>query len=207
MFLPSRARRRGFSITEIALAFGVASLVLGGVWVAASTVNRDQQIQKTNNEIMSIVQNVREYYGPRGALLPGSDGGDITNTLADLGLVPSEMVVKNDGKASFVNHSLAASSSGSLHLRAMNASGNVLRMQVQGLSTDKCIKFIMSVPVLTPEYKIVRIGTSGHYATVDTANISNPGTDLPLSNETATSWCRGSNASSNEVDIDFKVRG
>ena len=57
---------RGFSLTELAIVLGVIGLVLGGIWVAASSVHRNNQLQKANQEISLILAGYRSTYAMRG---------------------------------------------------------------------------------------------------------------------------------------------
>lgn len=58
-------RRRGFTLTEIAIVLALIGLILGGVWTAASNVMRAQTVAKAAQENFQILTNFRKLYAQR----------------------------------------------------------------------------------------------------------------------------------------------
>src|ERR1700740_210314 len=56
------ARKRGFTLTEIAIVLGIIGLILGAIWVAAAAVYNNMRTSKATTEILTAVQNVRALY-------------------------------------------------------------------------------------------------------------------------------------------------
>jgi prepilin-type N-terminal cleavage/methylation domain-containing protein len=85
--------RRGFTLTEIAIVLGVIGLILGAIWVAASSAYRNLKITNAPKQIMIIVQNVRSLYASQ----PGFAASDIdtymTGPMISAGVFPSDLVV------------------------------------------------------------------------------------------------------------------
>ena len=87
-----RARKRGFTLTEIAIVLGVIGTILGAIWSAASHVSNNQEANKANTQILGIVQSIRSLYGPK-PYFPGAET-DATPQLMNTGAVfGSDMIV------------------------------------------------------------------------------------------------------------------
>lgn len=54
--------KRGFNLIEIAIVLAVIGLVIGGIYVAASSVTDNQRKQKAQAQLLTIVQNMRSAY-------------------------------------------------------------------------------------------------------------------------------------------------
>jgi len=65
---PSSAskRRRGFTLTEIAIVLGIIGLILGAIWVAAASVYGNMRISTANTELLQVAQAVRSLYATSG---------------------------------------------------------------------------------------------------------------------------------------------
>jgi prepilin-type N-terminal cleavage/methylation domain-containing protein len=79
--------RRGFNLVELAIVVAVIGLLLGGVFIAASTVYENNRQTRALSQILQLVQNVRNLYA----------GASITTqaTQADLlnmNVIPSDMI-------------------------------------------------------------------------------------------------------------------
>jgi prepilin-type N-terminal cleavage/methylation domain-containing protein len=86
-----RQRRRGFTLTEIAIVLGIIGLILGAIWVAAAAVYNNLRVSHANTEILQIAQAVRGLYG--NASSTGVIANTIlTPTLINAKTVPSDMV-------------------------------------------------------------------------------------------------------------------
>ncbi len=80
---------RAFTLTELAIVLGVVGILIGGIWVAASSVYNNRNIGRAQQELITIVQNIRAF-NPNQTSLSG--GGDLTAYLAAGGAFPSDMV-------------------------------------------------------------------------------------------------------------------
>lgn len=64
-------RSRGLTVTEAAIVLGVAGLVLGAIWLAASEVNNKSKIDTAYEQVWQIANNYRAMYtgqAPTGTL-------------------------------------------------------------------------------------------------------------------------------------------
>ena len=82
--------RRGFTLTEMAIVMVVIGVVLGGIWIAVSGVNKSMKINQADRQLQVIVSNIRALYATRGAI-SGTNMQDITIPLFNAGIFPSDM--------------------------------------------------------------------------------------------------------------------
>ena len=59
------SRRRGFTLTEIAITLAVFGIVLSGIWWAASELRFSMEVNRTVENVNSIRQSVKSFYGSR----------------------------------------------------------------------------------------------------------------------------------------------
>ena len=199
-------RQRGFTLLEQALALLVAATVIGGIWSVAEMVWDNYRIGRLNQQIISTVQNVRDYYSAINQLPTGA-ANDITTILDGLQLIPVEMRRNSAACAGCIDHALNNSlAGGSFHvLSVVNANTgklDVFRIQALGLSQVLCQQALMREPVLMTELAVVQLGTALASTTID--SLGKGSVSLPLSAKTAASWCATGNT--NAVYWDFNLR-
>jgi prepilin-type N-terminal cleavage/methylation domain-containing protein len=93
-------KRKGFTLTEIAIVLGIIGLILGAIWTAASSVYSNQKISKANTELLSIAGAVRNTYAnslqsgyANSAALTGGTTSTMTIALCNAGAFPTDIVV------------------------------------------------------------------------------------------------------------------
>ena len=57
-----RSHKRGFNLVEAAIVLGVVGLVIGGIWVAAASVQENLRLSRAQRDILSIISNLRGLY-------------------------------------------------------------------------------------------------------------------------------------------------
>jgi len=81
--------RRGLNLIELAIVMAVVGLIVGGIYIAASSVYRNVRESSTQDDMLQIVQNMRSTYGVQG-LVPS---GALANTnLINAGIIPADMI-------------------------------------------------------------------------------------------------------------------
>lgn len=83
--------RRGFTLTEIAIVLGIAGILIAAIWIAASPVNRNSQVNQALDELRTITNNMTTMYTNR---LPAACGvgNDITDSAVKTNVIPSPYV-------------------------------------------------------------------------------------------------------------------
>jgi prepilin-type N-terminal cleavage/methylation domain-containing protein len=98
--LSPRRKKRGFTLTEIAIVLSIAGLILGAVWAAASRVYFNNQTQTAVQQILLITSGVETLF-PNGTI-PGAAPQYLTAGLADNGVIPPEMIAPCPASADFL---------------------------------------------------------------------------------------------------------
>lgn len=82
----------GFSMIELSIALGIIGIVIGGIWAIAGSTRNDMLSTRIEQQTLSMVQNVRNYYASRA--LP-TVAAAVTATLRAAGTFPEEMCPAN----------------------------------------------------------------------------------------------------------------
>jgi type II secretory pathway pseudopilin PulG len=80
----------GFTLTELAIVLGVIGTVLASIWAAASTAYQHQNVARAQQQIITIVHNIRALHANHPFFL---GTGDQTANLVSGGVFPSDMLV------------------------------------------------------------------------------------------------------------------
>ena len=88
-------KRRGFTLTELAIVLGVIGTILSAVWVAAGKVNASNRTQKAAGQVLQIINGYRSLYGAHGIDVGGCFSSDVTCTGAIAGYFPSDMTAES----------------------------------------------------------------------------------------------------------------
>jgi type II secretory pathway pseudopilin PulG len=84
---------RGFSLTELAIVFGVMGIILGGIWVYVGSMQSVAQRQQLAEELSTVVNNVHALYaGQAGIGANGDSISAVTPFLIQESAIPSTMV-------------------------------------------------------------------------------------------------------------------
>ena len=86
---PCGKRQAGITLIELALVLGVAGILGGGIWVAASGAYEGHRVNQTVDQIRQIAENIRGRYATASAI-PQQDFSAFTQAQAALDLFPAE---------------------------------------------------------------------------------------------------------------------
>jgi prepilin-type N-terminal cleavage/methylation domain-containing protein len=132
-----RQRRRGFTLTEIAIVLGIIGLILGAIWVAAAAVYNNLRVSHANTQVLQIAQAVRALYGNMNSTGVVADT-DLTPTLIQARAVPNDMV--NAAGTGLVNP-WPQGTTGIL----TPAAADSFTIEMSSLPRDACINLLMAV--------------------------------------------------------------
>jgi prepilin-type N-terminal cleavage/methylation domain-containing protein len=87
-----KCRYSGFTLTELAIVLGIIGVILGGIWSAQSAVRQSQKIDKSHQQILTLVQNIRSLYGTHGTFYQTTRTDISAQLIATPGIIPSDML-------------------------------------------------------------------------------------------------------------------
>jgi len=203
-----RSRRRGFTLTELAIVLGVIGIILGSLWsvvaVVRDNIKRDQAI----NQTLVAVRNTRDLYMGRGYVQTPSGLGTaqaLTDYLLRQGVLPPEMI--RDRSATTLRADLpwgprgASGSTVSDGTFAIDNTGVALssdkfRVELRGLSYAHCVTMTSSLAgpaaSLLPVTVVVNSGNSF---------------DAPVALDDIADNCdKSPSGDNNKVDIVYRLR-
>ena len=81
-------RKKGFTLTEIAIVLGIIGLILGAIWVAAASVYNNQRINQGQTAILQTLQGIRTLYAQQASITAGND----TPAMINAGIIPTNLI-------------------------------------------------------------------------------------------------------------------
>ncbi|HRJ12442.1 MAG TPA: type II secretion system protein [Alphaproteobacteria bacterium] len=169
--------QKGFTLIEIAIVLTIVGLVIGGIWLAASTVLNNNKKSELSRQVVQIVQNTKNLFANQTGASPAT--GFTTDTARNAGVFPAGMVVGN-----FVRHPFATvltANSVTLNANAGNQLTLLLGTAANPLPRDACIELVTRVATQEnfSRYGIFSVNGLTAGATVQnlsaTCNVADPG--------------------------------
>lgn len=87
-------KKRGFTLTEIAIVLGIIGLILGAIWVAAGAVYQNLRVSKAQTELLQITQAIRTLYATQ-TVVDSVAAQNLTTSLIAAKVFPSDSVNGN----------------------------------------------------------------------------------------------------------------
>jgi prepilin-type N-terminal cleavage/methylation domain-containing protein len=139
-------RKRGFTLTEIAIVLGIIGLILGAIWVAAAAVYTNMRVARSNQEVLQVTQAIRSLYATATVTGGGNDGTLMTKSLVTAGVFPTDSL--NAGAASVYAMSPWTNSyieifTDSQVTSAANT-GDAFTVQFSGIPPQGCVNLLVS---------------------------------------------------------------
>ncbi len=89
----AQSRRKGFTLTEMAIVLGVIGAMLGGIWAASAAAYNSMKLSQAQKDLLTLVQNVRSLYAARGSFPYQPADIDYTLAFANASVIPADMIV------------------------------------------------------------------------------------------------------------------
>ena len=97
-----RAANKGFNLIEAAIVLGIVGLVVGGIWVAATSVYANLRSKRATDQLLSITQGIRALFATSSSL--GTLAAvDITPLMAQSNVIPTDMLSTTPDLATSAN--------------------------------------------------------------------------------------------------------
>jgi prepilin-type N-terminal cleavage/methylation domain-containing protein len=131
-----RRAQKGFTLTEIAIVLGVIGLILGSIWVAASSVYNNQKNGKATQQLLAVSQSVRSLYAT-ATTIGDAAGTDETATYIAAKVFPADMV--NAAGTATVN---PWNGTVMVTSQTLASAGDMFGIELNGVPTSACINLL-----------------------------------------------------------------
>ena len=131
-----KAKNKGFTLTEIAIVLGIIGLILGAIWVAAASVYNNQRVAHAQTAVLQLAQATRTLYTAQNVIDTAGSALDITTTLLNAGVTPSDL-----GAASPLTGPFPNGQTGVIGTK----DGNGFVIAMSGLSQANCVALLSAV--------------------------------------------------------------
>jgi len=98
-----RAANKGFNLIEAAIVLGIVGLVVGGIWVAATSVYANLRAKQATDSLLAITQGVRALYATSSDFGAVVNAGDLTGVLANANVLPGNVGINGSTSATTTN--------------------------------------------------------------------------------------------------------
>ncbi len=173
---------RGFNLIEIAIVLAVIGIIVGGVYVAASSVYENNRKQKVQTQLLTLVQNIRAAYTGQPAF--GGTGNFTEASAISGGMAPTDMV---NGTALFSPY-------GAVTILGVVAA-TTFYVDFAGLSAGACTEMVTKTSATQSTVNALGVTAVAIGGTAQT---------LPVAVQTSAAACAAGNVA---VRVTFNLRG
>lgn len=209
-----RGKKSAFTLTEIALVFGIIGIVVFVIWYAYVEVQTNNRIRTVTQQLVSISQNVRTAFAEQAGLR--GQWGTLTPALDQLRVFPLDMRQNQNVAGGVIFHpwdqqvgaglgpvQVSASSCGGSGVIAVAVGddatlGSCFMVRLQSLPANACIRLITNVQ--QTGIGLTQVQVNGLYA----ADANDGAKPLPLTPTRASGDCN--NGNNNTVTWVFLLR-
>lgn len=205
---------KGFTLIEIAIVLTIVGLIIGGIWLAASTVFTNNKTQLLSKDMLQVIQNTKTLFAGQGA--NGTATGTTQSTLVAAGVFPPDMVssagtaaapiIIHPFSSNATTNSFGASAVNSQQLLYVIGAANP-----NGIPPQACVSLLTTLGSLNNMQKlgIVALG-AGTGAAIAANAAGAAATDLTTGGTVAVTAAAASNActgagNSNKVSVTFSA--
>lgn len=182
----------GFNLVEAAVVLGVAGLVIGGIWVAASSVQENLRVSRTIEMIFTIARNAQNLINISQSTSIGNNS--ITATLVSSGGIPSNFVDTSSNPKNAFGGGIGV-------YNWADAGNNRFDIYNHNVPKSSCINLLVRLSALaamaggtgTSSYSRAGLGYIAVYDTSTSGTNTLATTTFPISLATATTACASTN--------------
>ena len=125
-------KKKGFTLTEIAIVLGIMGMVLGAIWVAASNVYNNQRVNQGQSAVLQVLQAVRTLYAQQAIIAVGNR----TAELVQAGVIPTNLIGPGN--------TMVTPWGGSMYIGG-TTDGQSVAITLNGMSTALCVGIVSGV--------------------------------------------------------------
>jgi prepilin-type N-terminal cleavage/methylation domain-containing protein len=196
-------KKRGFTLTEIAIVLGIIGLILGAIWVAAAAVYNNLRVSKATTELLSVTQAMRSLYATQTTV--AANGTPITLDLIRANVFPTD-ALDTGAPSNAANVNAPWSNSHILVYatqdpNAGSAAGDSFQVVFSNIPQSGCISLATNSTGAGRDAALVSVSFAGG---VNAAVMPVAATAFPINVVTATAGCA---AAADSVGFTFKLKG
>lgn len=135
-----RAANKGFNLIEAAIVLGIVGLVVGGIWVAATSVYANLRSKRATDELLGIAQSVRALFAT--STVTGLGAVDMTAAMAQANVLPTDTMTATPA-ATLSSNTANPWAGGNIGVASYNAAGTQFSITFSNVPTAACIDFVM----------------------------------------------------------------
>lgn len=196
--------RRGFNLIEAAIVLGIVGLVVGGIWVAATSVYANLRSKTATDQLLKIGQGVRSMYATSSNL--GNAALDMTPFMAQSGVLPNDTLTTAPNLATAANTVNPWGGQVGVVAPVNNATNFIV--QFNNIPSKACVDFVLRNTGVSRDSGMTAVyyGVTGAVNAPLGANIAMaPG--VALSNANAALICDTAGGGIRAVGFLFALRG
>lgn len=186
--------RKGFTLTEAAIVLGIVGLILGAIWVAAAAVYNNLRVNRTNQQLLQIVQTVRSMHATQQTI----DTAASTQAWIDAGVFPGDVL--NAGKTATINQWNGALLVGGI------GTGDSFQILFTNVPRAACVDMLVKNSGQGRDTGLRAIGADGT-STAISATIASTNVTTSYNGMTVTGATGECAAETNSVAFNFALKG
>jgi len=198
----STQRKKGFTLTEIAIVLGIMGLILGAIWTAAAGVYSNQKEAKLQSEVLTVVQGVRSLYAT--STVGDIAGTNITTTLINAGIFPSDMYSGANGLTPYAGASGLAAFGGKI-----TTDGDGFIIEITSIPQAACVNILNNLGGNGRDSGLVLATAAKTTNAATSAGTAMTATTFPITASGANTTCTAASTAGTAgfVDFGFKLKG
>ncbi len=205
-----RATNKGFNLIEAAIVLGIVGLVVGGIWVAATSVYANLRSKRATDELLGIAQSVRALFAT--STVTGLGAVDMTPQMAQANVLPRDTMTQTAALTTSAN-TANPWAGGNISVGSFNAAGTQFYITFSNVPSAPCVDFVSRNTGPARDSGLLSVsgavGTSGAVLAVPAAGTAMPvaGTPLGLAAIQAAAVCNSAAAGLVNISFIFTLRG
>lgn len=207
-----RAANKGFNLIEAAIVLGIVGLVVGGIWVAATSVYANLRSKRATDELLGIAQSVRALFATSTTM--NNAAADMTAVMAQANVLPSDTLTTTPA-AALSSNTANPWAGGNISVGSYIAAGTQFYITFSNVPTAACVDFVSRNTGPARDSGMLGVvgaaGTSGAVLPVPGAigvgAMPVAGTALTLANIQNAAVCNSAAAGLVNVSFIFTLRG
>lgn len=207
-----RAANKGFNLIEAAIVLGIVGLVVGGIWVAATSVYANLRAKTATDQLLKVAQGVRSIYATSANM--ANTAGDVTSDMAKANVLPGDNLTGLPSAATAAN--TVNPWNGNLGVIASDAAGALLATNATNFGvvftnvpSAACVDFVLRNAGSSHDTGMIFVegGATGVASTLPTTTVTGLTVGNAITLTQAQTICDSTGGTVRKVAFVFSLRG